>query len=367
MAIIRAARHGRTPPTRRGFTLIELLVVIAIIAVLIGLLLPAIQKVRESASRTTCLNNLKQIGLALNNYATNKGGKFPAAVIHSGRSPATMAAYNGPEANYFGQNPPLAFNHSGFVALLPYIEQDALYSKYQYTAAVSASSNAGRTAATGGTLAAQYGVNMQVANQAVKIYTCASDEDPAPGFVVAPDPIEFRRSNYLFNTGTQSEASPIPYASFPKTDASGNFRGAFGLDGSGNLGRMKDGASNTIAVGESKQIHTGSLETGPFWGVGSVGTALPHSGAVMGGVFPNPAFPATAFLPNAKAGQCADNTASGAPPVCQPPGGFGSQHSGVTNFVFCDGSVRSISDGVNAGAWAAVLSADAQDIANIDF
>ena len=123
----------RSCPRRlRAFTLIELLVVIAIIAVLVGLLVPAVQKVRQTASRMSCSNNLHQIGLAFTNFDTNFG-RLPAALIHSGRyNNPSNTPYRGPEVSYAGQ-PYVIYNHSGFVALLPFIEQDNLFKQYNYS------------------------------------------------------------------------------------------------------------------------------------------------------------------------------------------------------------------------------------------
>src|SRR5687767_14074856 len=97
---------------RAGFTLIELLVVIAIIAILIGLLLPAVQKVREAAARTKCQNQLKQVALACHSFADTNNGTMPSAADRGPRTPTGHAI------------------QSSFFQLLPFIEQDNIYKLY---------------------------------------------------------------------------------------------------------------------------------------------------------------------------------------------------------------------------------------------
>jgi prepilin-type N-terminal cleavage/methylation domain-containing protein/prepilin-type processing-associated H-X9-DG protein len=116
-------RH--VPAARRGFTLIELLVVIAIIAILIGLLLPAVQKVREAAARAKCSNNLKQLGLAIHNYH-DANGRLPAALEE--------LVVNG-----------VVKDHSWTPRILPFIEQEPLFRRYNFALAWDEGANQNAT------------------------------------------------------------------------------------------------------------------------------------------------------------------------------------------------------------------------------
>src|SRR5690242_1033324 len=145
--------------SRTGFTLIELLVVIAIIAILIGLLLPAVQKVREAAARTQCANNLKQFGLAIHNYESTYG-KLPSP--GEGIIPATLVKdYD---------------THSFFTYILPYMEQQSVYSLIDLNKVYNDAS----------------APNNQVAAKAQpKSYLC-------PGAAgVQPDPLGYGQTSYM--------------------------------------------------------------------------------------------------------------------------------------------------------------------------
>jgi prepilin-type N-terminal cleavage/methylation domain-containing protein/prepilin-type processing-associated H-X9-DG protein len=194
---------------RKGFTLIELLVVIAIIAVLVGLLLPAVQKVREAANRMSCQNNLKQIGLAAHNYQTNFG-KFPPGVL------MCYGVHDDPTSGASGCETTLdiaePFGPNWAVILLPYVEQVALYNQ------ANIGSYPGAAWATSGWVPgvgpdpATLGVNTSwrsVRGTVIKTYLCPSDpnnaipynDDGSLGLFDRPPEQGWARGNYAANCG----------------------------------------------------------------------------------------------------------------------------------------------------------------------
>jgi len=328
----------------RGFTLIELLVVIAIIAILIGLLLPAVQKVREAAARMKCQNNLKQMGLALHNF-NDVYGRLPAALIHSGRyNNAANRPYEGPEVSYKGQSYAV-YNHSGFIALLPYIEQEPLFKKYNYQLVGSPSNPYSLPLGP----SPNPNSNDDVAAANIQIFNCPSDVTPPPVENRAPyngadfyTMVSARRSNYLFSTGAYTDYD----ANWTNTSPSA--RGAFGNNGAVALANVPDGTSNTLGIGESLQKwHNGSTVFGPYWGTGT------HTSVHGRGYYQD-------FRPNYPYGTCAPNT--GSTRRCTYAWGFSSNHSNITNFVMLDGSVKGITDGVDPVTWAGLCTPDGGEI-----
>ncbi len=370
----RTRTSGFSSLGRWAFTLIELLVVIAIIAILIGLLLPAVQKVREAAARMSCQNNLKQMGLALHNFADKTQGRLPAAMINSGRAGSgtisSIGNYKGPEVDLtatYGPGTTTAtyrvFNHTGFVALLPYIEQNALFAQYNYLNVANGSNPYGYTMGPD----PSGNPNRIVASTPIKVYTCPGDDNPAPTVVSTDAAGTFyergvngtlpgvARSNYLFNTGYYTDydrdwANCATWA-----------RGPFGNNGASSIASMKDGTSNTIAIGEAtQQLHT-STSFGPYWGAGTHtavhGRILQYTPGLVqqsGGVS-STSCSGNACGVNYCIAYCAING-----PNAQMVSGttgtagtqtyawqFGSKHTNGANFVFCDGSVHFLNNSID--------------------
>jgi prepilin-type processing-associated H-X9-DG protein/prepilin-type N-terminal cleavage/methylation domain-containing protein len=353
----------RLPRRVCGFTLIELLVVIAIIAILIGLLLPAVQKVREAAARMSCSNNLKQMGLALHNYHDVNNG-FPPAKINSGSAQdATQNYYEGKPGTFIirgGQQIAKVYSHTGFTLLLPFIEQDNLFKQYDMSLPSTHESWDGYSAnghqpsdlanypngVTGTT-------NEAVVGTYVKIYTCPSDVNPPPvdnyslsgGYWAYSGPKQ-RRSNYLFNCyfATDYTSSYTP---------SSKYAGAFGTNGAASIPAIHDGTSNTIAIGEARQQMCSSY-FGPRWGSGV------HT-SVHGYV------PDYRFHINYPAGSDHSLCYSSDPRIqrLQYAWGFGSWHTGGANFLFCDGHVRFLPDSMAFPVFQALCSIDGGETVSV--
>lgn len=321
-------KHRRSPGIlsfssfffRSGFTLIELLVVIAIIAVLVTLLLPAVQQAREAARRSQCKNNLKQIGLALHNYHDTYRVFPPGSVGHQ---------FTG------GGGPPVVATSFGPLALiLPYLDQAPLYNNLDFDRNFADPVNIPYTGAT------------------LSAFLCPS----YPGLVSATG------HWYQMTTRTSFKATLTHYVGVMGYNTTGttqsavnapplNARGTFWVNSDSRLRDFTDGSSNTLIYGEFRQLMLPELWPGVWnydnrWAPWAVGILLEGSMGVRGMRYgPNQ-------LPPKGPYEVYDST-------LLP---FSSEHVGGTQMLRGDGSVTFVSNSIDIGLWRALSTKGGNEI-----
>jgi prepilin-type N-terminal cleavage/methylation domain-containing protein/prepilin-type processing-associated H-X9-DG protein len=345
------------PQSRRGFTLIELLVVIAIISVLIGLLLPAVQKVREAANRMSCTNNLKQIGLALHNYHDSFARLPPASQV-------PYAKLN-QDSNLQME---LDFGPNWAVLLLPFIEQPNLYQLANPSSYPGAPVTLGTSPV--GVLSHAWRV---IRGATVKTYLCPSDannqdpyNDPGSG---APTETGWARGNYGVTAGF-NDYDHVNGGNNFVTTSNGPLKGVvssamMASNYGARLTDVRDGTANTIMVAE---LRAGIAPTDPrgVWALGFSSASIVNAGRAAYNPTPNNSLGDSGsdgdeiencykfWNPTIGSKQrmgCIND--SGA---IMTSGMSRSLHPGGVNCCFADGSVRFVKESVSELTWGLLLS-----------
>jgi prepilin-type N-terminal cleavage/methylation domain-containing protein/prepilin-type processing-associated H-X9-DG protein len=318
----------------RGFTLIELLVVIAIIAVLIALLLPAVQAAREAARRSQCLNNIKQLGLAMQNYHDVMGTFAPG-----GRTPfGATAPPGGCTTNWYD-------DMSCYWNILPYYEQLTIFNATNFSLIISSPDN---STARG----------LKVNTMSCPSTGLDTDEIGVPCWSRV-------RGNYVVNFGNSDFGQDTPFTD-PLTGTTITFGGApFALGQSFGIRDITDGTSNTMMWGE-----TISPIDSPGWDGPIAETQI-----AIGGQSFEAIYPPNAKYPDLVVRQCPTTNLNGIY-GCTVIGQAGaekgqvfitkSKHSGGVNVGMCDGSVRFIKNTISVVTFRAISTTQGSESVSAD-
>jgi prepilin-type N-terminal cleavage/methylation domain-containing protein len=352
---------SRHHPHRPAFTLIELLVAIAIIGVLIGLLVPAVQKVREAGHRMTCANNLHQIGLALHNYEGVNGYFPPAYLQTSGRQSGTAYSISYPDDGWNGL-PGWGWG----TLILPYLEQDNLYRSLRLDLPCWAAENAALVktrlpvflcpSATGGS-----------DGFALERYTAGTSDDPQDPAPFSPA-IVFAHSHYVTSAGQNGPWNRSPAYSFDFTTpepvtVNGQtvwdvINGPFFRNSHTRVRDVTDGLSQTVFVGECSSVLTNKTWVGVVpWSCTPpqnppVGIGDTNSGGCLVGAHSGPDAHdhpnIIIHAPDNPFGHTDEMYAQHTPPGC--------------NVLFGDGSARFVGAFINPNTWWALSTMNAGDV-----
>jgi prepilin-type N-terminal cleavage/methylation domain-containing protein/prepilin-type processing-associated H-X9-DG protein len=336
---------------RPAFTLIELLVVIAIIAILIGLLLPAVQKVREAASRITCANNFHQLGLAMHNYE-GSNGHFPSAFI--GQVPPAYTGY-----------PAYFFSWSALAQLNPYLEQTNIYNKMDLTQPIYMPPAYNISAA-----------NQFAVSQNIKIFLCPSDQGKSvdAGYGLA----SIGPTNYAVCVGTGAAAGANPGSPW---NSDGMFQARDVLriadvtdglsqtammsetilgDGPESIGGAMPGTAQTVYAyaGFGTLLSDGACGSAGQWNVSQHRGFMWASGEMRCASYNH------YYLPNSPTCDCVANEGANTanPYTADAFRAARSRHIGGVNLLLGDGSVRFVSNGVSMQTWRALATRGGQEV-----